>query len=211
MGDVHTLTVKEYQDRTPFQRLLYRIYRNPIILFCLGPGYLFLLQNRLPLGFMNKLTYWVSALCTNVAIFAALFIIFQFGGILPILLIFLPTTLLAATAGVWLFYVQHQFETTHWDQEEDWQLHEAALGGSSHYVLPSVLQWLSGNIGIHHVHHVNSRIPFYRLPEVLRDHEALNQINRMTIMESLQNARLHLWDEKSRRLLSFAQVHALKD
>lgn len=209
MGDIHTMTLKEYEDETPLNRMLYRVYRNPIILFCLGPGYLFFFQNRLPLGLMNKLTFWISAMSTNAAILLALFVIFHFGGVMPILLIFLPSTLLAATAGVWLFYVQHQFETTHWDAEEDWQLHEAALGGSSHYVLPSVLQWLSGNIGIHHVHHVNSRIPFYRLPEVLRDHEALGEINRMTIWESLKNARLHLWDENSRRLLSFAQARAI--
>jgi omega-6 fatty acid desaturase (delta-12 desaturase) len=128
---------------------------------------------------------------------------------MPILLIFLPSTVLAATAGMWLFYVQHQFETTHWESEENWQLHDAALEGSSHYVLPAWLQWLSANIGIHHVHHVNSRIPFYRLPEVLRDHSYLDKINRMTIRESLANARLHLWDEKARRLLSFAEARAV--
>lgn len=206
MGDVHTLTVAEYQQLSPLKRLGYRLYRHPIVLFGLGPGYLFFLQNRLPLGLMAKARYWVSAMCTNAAIFVALGLILYFGGIMPILLIFVPTTLLAATAGVWLFYVQHQFETTHWAPEEDWNLHDAALQGSSHYVLPSVLQWLSANIGIHHVHHLYSRIPFYRLPEVLRDHETLADGNRMTIRESFANARLHLWDEKSKRLLSFSQA-----
>ena len=209
MGDIHTLTVSEYQARKPFHRLLYRLYRNPIVLFCLGTGYLFFVQNRLPLGFMNKAKFWASALCTNAAIFAALGTVLHFGGLMPILLIFLPTTLLAATAGVWLFYVQHQFETTHWDAEEDWQMHESALHGSSHYVLPSALQWLSGNIGIHHVHHVNSRIPFYRLPEVLRDHVELSSINRMSVRESLQNATLHLWDEDGKRLLSSSEARSL--
>ena len=145
---------------------------------------------------------------TNVAVFAGLALILHFGGFMPILLIFLPTTLLAATAGMWLFYVQHQFEHAHWDAEEDWQLHDAGLWGSSHYVLPPVLQWLTANIGIHHVHHLYSRIPFYRLPDVLRDHTELASGNRMTIRESLANARLHLWDEKSRRLLSFSQAAA---
>lgn len=209
MGDVHTLTVAEYRALTPLKRLSYRMYRHPIVLFGLGPGYLFFLQNRLPLGLMEKAKYWVSAMGTNAAIFAALLLILYFGGIMPILLIFVPSTLLAATAGVWLFYVQHQFETTHWESEEDWDLHEAAFHGSSHYVLPSVLQWLSANIGIHHVHHLYSRIPFYRLPEVLRDHAALATSNRMTIRESFANARLHLWDEKSKRLLSFAQARKL--
>ncbi|MFA3917332.1 fatty acid desaturase [Ruegeria hyattellae] len=206
MGDIHTLTVAEYRALTPLKRLMYRVYRHPITLFGLGPGYLFFLQNRLPLGFTNKAKYWISAMCTNAGILAALSLIYYFGGALPILLIFLPTTLLAATAGVWLFYVQHQFETTHWANEADWDLHDAALHGSSHYVLPSVLQWVSANIGIHHVHHLYSRIPFYRLPEVLRDHAVLAQSNRMTIRESLSNARLHLWDENAKKLLSFSQA-----
>ncbi|MCL6285706.1 fatty acid desaturase [Ruegeria sp. 2012CJ41-6] len=206
MGDIHTLTVAEYRALTPVKRLMYRVYRHPIILFGLGPGYLFFLQNRLPLGFTDKAKYWISAMSTNAGILIALSLIYYFGGALPILLIFLPTTLLAATAGVWLFYVQHQFETTHWANEAEWDLHDAALHGSSHYVLPSVLQWVSANIGIHHVHHLYSRIPFYRLPEVLRDHAVLAQSNRMTIRESLANARLHLWDENAKKLLSFSQA-----
>lgn len=208
IGDVHTLTLAEYQALSAFQRLLYRLYRNPVVLFGLGPGYLFFFQNRLPLGLMASAKYWVSAMGTNAAILIGLGAMVYFGGVMPILLIFLPSTLLAATAGVWLFYVQHQFETTQWDAEETWQVHEAALHGSSHYVLPAWLQWLSANIGIHHVHHLYSRIPFYRLPEVLRDHAELAGCNRMTIRESLANARLHLWDEQSRRLLSFAQARA---
>jgi omega-6 fatty acid desaturase (delta-12 desaturase) len=209
IGDINTLTVAEYAALTRFQRLKYRLYRNPLVLFGLGPGYIFLLENRLPLGFMGKARYWVSAMATNAVLVAVLGLVAWFGGLMPILLIFLPSTVLAATAGVWLFYVQHQFETTHWESDENWQLHDAALEGSSHYVLPGWLQWLSANIGIHHVHHVNSRIPFYRLPEALRDHAQLAQINRMTIRESLANARLHLWDEKARRLLSFAEARAV--
>ncbi|WP_424987616.1 fatty acid desaturase [Microbulbifer sp. S227A] len=210
IGDIHTLTVAEYRDMTPLNRFLYRAYRHPVTLFVFGPGYLFLLQNRVPLGLMNSLKYWVSAMVTNVAIVLALLIVYHFGGWMPLLLIFLPTTLIAASAGVWLFYVQHQFEDTHWNIQENWQLHEAALHGSSHYILPSVLQWVSANIGIHHVHHLYSRIPFYRLTEVLRDHEELANSNQMTIRQSLANARLHLWDENQRRLLSFAEARALE-
>jgi omega-6 fatty acid desaturase (delta-12 desaturase) len=206
IGDVLTLTVTEFQALSRFNRLKYRLYRNPIVLFGRGPGYLFFLQNRIPLGLMAKARYWVSAMSTNAAIVVVLLIMVYFGGIMPILLIFVPSTLLAATAGVWLFYVQHQFENTHWEENEEWDLHDAAFHGSSHYVMPSVLQWLSANIGIHHVHHLYSRIPFYRLPEVLRDHGDLATSNRMTIRESFANARLHLWDEKSKRLLSFAQA-----
>ncbi|MEL7106473.1 MAG: fatty acid desaturase [Pseudomonadota bacterium] len=209
MGDVHTLTVAEFGALTPLNRLKYRLYRNPFVLFGLGPAYLFFLQNRLPIGLMESTRFWISAMSTNVAILVVLSLILYFGGVMALLLIFLPSTLLAATAGVWLFYVQHQFETTHWETEEDWHLHDAALHGSSHYVLPSVLQWVSANIGIHHVHHLYSRIPFYRLPEVLRDHAQLSQSNRMTIRESLANARLHLWDEQTKRLLSFSEARAL--
>jgi len=207
MGDVHTLTVAEYQSKSAFGRLMYRLYRHPLVLFGLGPGYLFFLQHRLPVGLSDQAKYWVSSMGTNVAILIVLSILYYFGGAMPILLIFLPSTLLAATAGVWLFYVQHQFEETHWEGDPEWDLHDAALHGSSHYVLPPVLQWFSGNIGIHHVHHLYSRIPFYRLPEVLRDHDVLANSNRMTIRESLRTTRFHLWDEKRKKLVSFDQAH----
>ncbi|WP_417246526.1 fatty acid desaturase [Celeribacter sp.] len=209
VGDIQTLTLAEYRDLKPHKKLLYRLYRNPVVLFCLGPGYLFILQNRLPLGLMGSVKYWISAMGTNIALVLWVALVWYYGGLAPVLLIFLPTTLLAATAGVWLFYVQHQFETTHWDSEDDWQLHDAALKGSSYYVLPPVLQWVSANIGVHHVHHLYSRIPFYRLPEVLRDHKELAESNRMTIRQSFHSVRLHLWDENSRRLVSFAQAKAL--
>lgn len=209
IGDIHTKTVVEYNGLSPFKRLMYRLYRNPVTLFGFGPGYLFLFQNRLPLGLMNSVRYWLSAMGTNIMIISVLAVIYYFGGFMPILLIFLPSTLAAATAGMWLFYIQHQFEDTHWSDEGSWQIHDAALHGSSHYILPPVLQWLSANIGIHHVHHLYSRIPFYRLPEVLRDHKDLAEANRITIRESLACARLHLWDEKRKQLLSFAQARHL--
>ena len=209
IGDITTLTVAEYRALSVWRRALYRAYRNPVVLFGIGPGYMFLLQNRIPLGLMGHLRYWISAMTTNAAILISLGLILYFGGWAPILLIFLPTSLLAATAGVWLFYVQHQFEHTPWEQEKDWDLHQAALDGSSYYVLPPILQWLSANIGIHHVHHLYSRIPFYRLPQVLRDHAELASMNRMTIRESLRTVRMQLWDESSHRLVSFAEVRRL--
>lgn len=209
IGDIHTMTVAEYRECSWLQRFQYRLYRNPIILFGLGPGYIFFLQNRLPVGLMENAKYWISAMATNAAILVALTVIWYFGGLGPILLIFLPTTLLAATAGMWLFYVQHQFEDAHWNEDEDWEMHEAALHGSSHYIMPRPLQWLSANIGIHHVHHLYSRIPFYRLPEVLRDHAYLADANRLTIRESIACARLHLWDDEGKQLLSFAQARPL--
>ncbi len=207
MGDVHTLTLAEYQAKSWLGRLLYRVYRNPIVLFGLGPGYLFLLQNRLPFGlFRDGWKYWTSAMGTNLAIAVGLGLILWFGGWQALVVIFLPTSILAASFGVWLFYVQHQFEDTNWQREPDWDLHDAALAGSSHYVLPPVLRWFSGNIGIHHVHHLYSRIPFYRLTDVLRDHPELAQAQRLTLWESLKSARLHLWDEGQQQLLSFRQA-----
>lgn len=208
IGDVTTLTVEEYRARSPFGRFLYRLYRHPVVLFVLGPSYLFILQNRLPMGLMNSgWRYWTSAMGTNAMIGIALALIIWFGGLLPVLLVFLPTSVIAATIGVWLFYVQHQFEQTHWSKGEEWQLHDAALEGSSHYVLPQPLRWLSGNIGIHHVHHLYSRIPFYRLPEVIRDFPELGEAQRLTIGESLATVKLHLWDEARGKLISCADAH----
>lgn len=208
VGDVLTLTIEEYRARSPLGRLMYRLYRHPLVLFVLGPSYLFILENRLPMGLMNAgWRYWTSAMGTNAMIGIALGLILWFGGLWPVVLIFLPTTVVAATIGVWLFYVQHQFEETHWSKGDEWQLHDAALEGSSHYVLPQPLRWLSGNIGIHHVHHLYSRIPFYRLAEVLLDHQELAEAQRLTIRESLATVRLHLWDEAERKLTSFAEAH----
>ncbi len=208
IGDVTTLTVEEYRARSPFGRFMYRLYRHPLVLFVLGPSYLFILQNRLPMGLMNAgWRYWTSAMGTNAMIGIALALIIWFGGLLPVLLVFLPTSVIAATIGVWLFYVQHQFEQTHWSKGEEWQLHDAALEGSSHYVLPQPLRWLSGNIGIHHVHHLYSRIPFYRLPEVIRDYPELAEAQRLTIGESFATVKLHLWDEVQGKLISCADAH----
>lgn len=208
-GDVTTLTVREYRSLGWVRRTAYRAYRNPMVLFVLGPAYMFYLQHRLPVGFFDSgWTYWVSALGTNAGIAIMISGILYFGGVMPLLLVFVPTTLMAATLGVWLFYVQHQFEDTHWDEAKDWTLHDAALHGSSHYVMPKILQWFTANIGIHHVHHLYSRIPFYRLTEVLRDHGDLAQAQRISIGDSFACARLHLWDEQQRRLLSFRQMRA---
>ncbi|MEM7547410.1 MAG: fatty acid desaturase [Pseudomonadota bacterium] len=209
IGDVQTLTVREYRALSPFQQLLYRLYRHPLVLFGIGPSYVFLLQNRLPFGLMRSGSrYWISAMGTNLAVVVILGLIGYFGGLGALFLVFLPSTLVAASIGMWLFYVQHQFETTHWDKGEEWQLHDAALHGSSHYDLPVVLRWLSANIGVHHVHHLYARIPFYRLTEVLRDHAELVQASRMTLSQSLQCASLDLWDEQNRRLISFKRARA---
>lgn len=207
IGDVLTLTVDEYRGRSRTGRLMYRLYRHPLVLFGLAPSYLFLLQNRLPLGLMRSgRRFWISAMGTNAMIVLILAVVIWLGGLQPVLLIFLPTVIVAATVGMWLFYVQHQFEETHWAEADAWQLHHAALAGSSHYVLPRPLRWLSANIGIHHVHHLYSRIPFYRLPEILRDHSDLAVAQKLTLAESLRSANLHLWDDKLKRLVSFREA-----
>ncbi|MDB9857842.1 fatty acid desaturase [Amylibacter sp.] len=210
MGDVVTKTVAEYAALTPFQKFGYRLYRSPFVLFGLAPLYLFMLQNRLPIGFMKQgLSYWGSAMGTNLMVAITIAIVVYFGGIWPLVYVFVPTVFVASTVGVWLFFIQHQFEDTHFDRDTDWEIQDAAFHGSSHYKLPAVLNWLTANIGIHHVHHLNCRIPFYRLTEVLKDHEPLSNMHTITLAQSFKCARLHLWDEEQRKLLSFAHARAL--
>lgn len=210
IGDIPTLTVQEYRQKSWFGRAMYRIVRHPLFMFGIVPFYIFFLQNRLPVGQMRAgWLYWANTLGTNAALFAILAVIAWFGGFEVLLYVFLPTTLLAASAGVWLFFVQHQFEHTSWEHEAEWNVQAAALHGSSYYALPGVLRWLTANIGVHHVHHLASRIPFYRLGEVLRDHDELTHCQRLTIRESLRCASLHLWDEQSQRLLSFSAARAI--
>lgn len=207
IGDIDTLTVGEYLALPKWQRLRYRLYRHPLVMFGLGPAYLFLLRHRLPVGLMHKgWRPWVSIMATNVAIAVLAGAMIWLIGLGPFLLVHVPITLVAASIGVWLFYVQHQFEETSWANASAWNLHEAALHGSSHYDLPSVLRWFTANIGIHHVHHLCSRVPFYRLPQVLRDHPELAKIGRLTLIESLRCARFALWDEKRLRLISFREL-----
>tara|TARA_R110002096_G_scaffold104342_11_gene229828 strand:- start:2505 stop:3551 length:1047 start_codon:yes stop_codon:yes gene_type:complete len=210
MGDVTTLTVAEYRARSRFGRFMYRVYRSPLVLFVIGPAYIFLIQNRIPFGLTRAgASFWVSAMGTNLALLAGVSAVVWLFGWTALLLVILPTWIVAASLGVWLFYVQHQFEDTHWRTADEWQLHEAALEGSSYYVLPAPLRWMSANIGIHHVHHLYSRIPFYRLTEVIRDYPILAESQRMTIRDSIACARLHLWDESQKKLLSFRRAHAM--
>ncbi|MPL92836.1 Fatty acid desaturase [bioreactor metagenome] len=210
IGDMPILTVREYQDKSRLGRAAYRLVRNPVFLFGVVPFYTFFLQNRLPVHLMRSgWRYWLSAMGTNVAIGLSLMTIIWLGGWDVLLFVFLPTMFLAAVAGMWLFYVQHQFEDTSWQHDGDWNIQDAALHGSSHYALPGILRWISANIGVHHVHHLASRIPFYRLDEVIRDHDVLARTKRITLWESLRCARLHLWDEQRQRLLSFAEARAL--
>jgi omega-6 fatty acid desaturase (delta-12 desaturase) len=207
IGDIDTLTVREYLALSRWGRLRYRLYRHPIVMFGLGPAYLFLLQHRLPFGLTRAgWQPWLSTMATNAAIAAVGGTIIWFVGVGAFLQVHLPIMLLAASAGVWLFYVQHQFEGAYWARRADgWNLTDAALQGSSHYDLPPMLRWFTANIGVHHVHHVASRIPSYRLQTVLKDYPELRQVSRLGLLESLRCPGLALWDEASGRLVSFKQ------
>jgi acyl-lipid omega-6 desaturase (Delta-12 desaturase) len=207
IGDIDTLTVREFLARPRWRRILYRLYRHPIVMFGVGPTYLFILRHRLPIGMMRSgWKPWLSTMGTNTAVAIVVAAMIQLVGFGPFLLVQLPITILAASIGVWLFYVQHQFEDTSWRHDEAWNFHEAALHGSSHYHLPGVLRWFTANIGVHHIHHLCSRIPCYRLPDVLRDHPRLAAVGRVTMLQSLWCVRKALWDEKKRRLVSFAEA-----
>jgi omega-6 fatty acid desaturase (delta-12 desaturase) len=204
IGDVDTLTVREFGQLSTWRQLVYRLSRNPVFLLGAGAPYLFVLHYRLPQRAMrsNK-DAWRSTLATNLAILAVVGLAIAMVGLRDFLLVQVPVTWLASSIGVWLFFVQHQFEDGHWEQDADWNVHTAAVHGSSHLHLPAVLRWFTANIGVHHVHHLSSRIPSYRLSEVLRAHPELDGVNRLTLKDTISCFRLALWDEDKKKLVSF--------
>lgn len=209
-GDIETLTVREYLALNGWRRLRYRLYRNPLLLIGFGSPFNFLLLQRIPSGVgLPWRTAWRDVLALNLGL-AVLFVALAFatGGVAPVLLANVPPVCVAAWIGGWLFYVQHQYEDTIWEESENWDFHAAALGGSSYYVLPPLLQWVTGNVGLHHIHHLNSRIPNYRLQECLDGHDALGQIGRLTLRESLRCLKLALWNEDQRKLVSFDSLRS---
>jgi omega-6 fatty acid desaturase (delta-12 desaturase) len=209
-GDLDTLTVREYRALPFLGRMRYRLYRNPIVLFGIGPIYMFVLRHRLPLGWtILQWRAWISPMATNAAIAAVVVGMMWLIGWKTFLLVQIPITVIAGVIGVWLFFIQHQFEGTFWAADGAWNIQDAALQGSSYYVLPKPLAWLTAHIGIHHVHHLHARIPYYRLPQVLRDQAPLANVSRVTLWQSLKCARLALWDEAERRLLSFREARKI--
>jgi omega-6 fatty acid desaturase (delta-12 desaturase) len=207
MGDVTTLTVAEYRARSAWQRLLYRLYRHPAVLFGIGPAYVLLVRYRFPFG--NRLgdpRAWLSILGTNAAAAAAAAVLAVFIGPIELLAGWGTVMLLASAIGVWFFYVQHQFEDTYWRQAADWDFHAAAVEGSSFYDLPGLLNWLTASIGFHHIHHLASKIPNYRLRTCFKENPELRRAKRLTLWTSLKSVRLALWDEERGKLVSFREA-----
>jgi len=210
MGDdILTMTVAEYKAASRWGRFKYRFYRHPLVMFGIGPAYVFFLVNRLPFGAMkNGVKPWASALLTNLGVVILYGALIWAVGWKIFVLIQIPTVLVAASIGVWMFYVQHQFDETHWSRTGEWDREHAALQGSSYYDLPKWLMWMTGNIGVHHVHHLSSRIPFYQLPRILKAHPELKSVGRLTFVQSLKCVKLALWDEMNQRMVSFRTAKA---
>lgn len=207
-GDVDTLTVAEYEALSPAKRLGYRLYRNPLVMVLLGAPLHFIILQRLPIGqdFRDRDSRR-SILSLNVALVAVFGLPMVMVGVVPVLATYLPVMIIASWIGNWLFYVQHQYEGAYWEHGGDWNFHTAALRGSSYFKLPAVLQWFSGNIGLHHVHHLCSRVPNYRLQACLDAAPELHRIaKRITLRETIGCWRLALWDEQRRLMVGFRDV-----
>jgi omega-6 fatty acid desaturase (delta-12 desaturase) len=207
-GDVETLTVAEYQASSPLRKLAYRLFRNPLVMVMLGAPINFILLQRFPKGHeLRNRQSLRSILSLNLTLLVAFGLPVALFGVLPVFGTYLPVIVIASWVGNWLFYVQHQFEGAHWERDGDWNFHEAAVVGSSYFKLPPVLQWFTGNIGLHHVHHLCSRVPNYRLQACLNAAPELDGIAKViTLRESLRCWRLALWDERRQLLVGFRDL-----
>jgi len=206
-GDINTLTVEEYRKLSRWGRLMYRLYRHPLVLFGFGPVYLFVIEHRIPTiaprGWSRERR---SILINDLGLAAVVIFMLWLIGPMALLAVHTPVLLVSCTAGVWLFYIQHQFDTTYWERDERWRYETAALAGCSYYKLPKVLQWCTGNIGIHHVHHLHAGIPNYYLQKVMDGFPELQQAPTLTVWQSIRCVPLALWDEQMRRLVSFREA-----
>lgn len=205
MGDIWTMTVQEYLESSRWKRFAYRLSRNPFVLFGLAPVTLFLVLQRFPKKDASRRecfsVYWMNAAIAAMAIGLSLWF-----GVVPYILIQLTMLLVSGGAGVWMFYVQHQFEDVYWERAENWDYTAAALQGSSFYKLPRVLQWFTGNIGFHHIHHLSPRIPNYNLERCHKAHELFQQVKPITFLPSLKTMTYRLWDEKRKKLIGYREL-----
>jgi omega-6 fatty acid desaturase (delta-12 desaturase) len=210
-GDIRTLTVREYLSRPFWQRYGYRLYRNPVVLLLVGPAYQFLFKHRLPFDAPREWKKeWGSVIWNNLALAAVALVMWQTIGLGRFLAVQLTISLLSGAIGVWLFYVQHQFEDTYWEGRERWDFNTAGLEGSSFYDLPALVHWFTGNIGYHHVHHLSSLIPNYRLRQAMEEVPELQHVTRITFFESLRCINLKLWDEDERKLVGFGHLRTIQ-
>jgi len=204
-GDVQTLTVAEFTALPWRGRLLYRLFRNPLVMFGFGPLYALVLRPRL-LRRSSQPRIQRSIIGTDIALVVILGWLCLLAGWQAVLLVQAPPLLLGGAAGVFLFYVQHQFEDTYWERRDDWSFAESALQGSSYLKLPQPLQFFTGNIGIHHVHHLNARIPNYNLQRAHDENEVFHAVPTLSLWEAVRAVRLKLWDEDRGRLVTFAEA-----
>jgi acyl-lipid omega-6 desaturase (Delta-12 desaturase) len=210
-GDIDTLTVKEYLSRPRLKRLGYRLYRHPAVLLLVGPAWQFILKHRLPLDIPRewKREAW-SVQLTNLMLAGLLVAMCLVVGVKEFFMLQLPVTLIAGSVGVYLFYVQHQYEDTYWRYKESWNYFAAGLEGASHLVMPKPLQWVTASIGLHHIHHVASRIPNYNLQRAFDSHPELRNVTRLTLWGSVKTLRLTLWDEDGKRLVGFRELRDIR-
>jgi acyl-lipid omega-6 desaturase (Delta-12 desaturase) len=201
LGDVTVMTVEEYHAASPLKRLAYRLYRNPFVYLILGPGYFFLIDQRFTKG--NARNDRISVAVTNASIIAIVLAADQTIGLRTYIAIQLPVILIAGAIGLWMFYIQHNFEGVYWSRHEQWVQLKAALQGSSYYKLPRILQWFTGNIGFHHAHHVLPRIPNFKLQLIHDSSPVLQAVKPLSLGKSLKAFSLNLYDEKQGKLVSF--------
>jgi omega-6 fatty acid desaturase (delta-12 desaturase) len=208
-GDISTMTVKEYLAAGRLQRIWYRVYRNPVILLVIGPAFLFI-KHRWPTRDIAGKKEVLNVHLTNLALAALVTTLSLLIGFKDFMLIWLPIFLISGAAGVWLFYVQHQFEDAYWRGGEEWDYATAAVAGSSYFRLPKVLQWFTGNIGFHHVHHLSPKIPNYMLERCHRENPTFQKVVTLTLRESVRTLGLRLWDEESGRMVTFGHLRRLR-
>lgn len=208
VGDIWTLTVDEYLASSRLKRFAYRFFRNPLVLFIIVPPILFLILQRFTSSDAGKRERQ-SIIFTNSAIAAIIAVMSLTLGFWNYLAIQLPIILIAASVGMWLFYVQHQYEDVYWSRHQSWDLTKSGLEGSSYYKLPKVLQWIAGNIGLHHIHHVRANIPNYNLQRCYDEVPALQTVAPLTLGKSLKSLWLNLWDEQGQKLVSFRSIKML--